>query len=110
MRNALNRENCLSEFVLDGIAQFDLSSYGLTDFDFGVENHTILRPNEYCRPDLLSMRIYGTTDLDWFLMWYNGISDPWHDLQGDKAIYYVNAERVKEAIRYVKDKIQKMSV
>lgn len=107
MRNVLNRENCLQEHSIDKIKQFDLSDYGLSDFDFGTKHMDVIRPNEEFRPDLISFRIYGTTDLWWFLMWLNGFSDPWHDLKSDTAFYYVSGERAKDAIRKVKEKIAK---
>lgn len=108
MRNALNRENCLQEILLDDIKQFDLSSYGLNDFNFGNKLMEIIRPHEEGRPDLISQRIYGTTDLWWFIMWYNGFCDAWHDLKADTAFYYVSGERVKDAIRRVKDRVNKI--
>lgn len=105
MRTALNRENCLMECIVDDTKQLDLSDYGLTDFNFGTRVMGIIRPNEECRPDLISLRVYGTVDLWWFVMWYNGFSDPWHDLKADTAFYYMTGERVKDAIRQVKDKL-----
>ncbi len=107
MRNALNRENCLDEFTLDETKQYDLSDYGLTDFNFGTRYMDVIRQNEEYRPDIISYRVFGTTDLWWFLMWLNGFSDPWHDLKADTAFYYVDVERVRNAIREVKDKIAK---
>lgn len=108
MRNELNRENCLSEVQLDNKLQYDLSSYGLSDFNFGKRRMSVIRPNEQYRPDLISKRIYGTTDLWWFIMWFNGFSDPWHDLKEETAFYYVNSEILKDAIRYVKDRKNKI--
>lgn len=109
MKNELNRENCLPEVVLDGIRQYDISSYGLSDFNFGTPKITTVRYNEIGRADLVSRRVYGTQDLWWFVMWYNGFSDEIHDLQDGTAIKYFNAERVKAAIRYVKDRVNKES-
>lgn len=108
MKNALNRENCLAENMLDNIRQYDLSSYNLEDFNFGAKSMTVIKPNEVGRPDLISQRIYGTIDLWWFIMWFNGFMDAFHDLQADTAVFYVNGERVKDAIRYIKDRVNKI--
>lgn len=105
MRNELNRENCLSQYLIDGAKQFDISDNGLTDFNFGNYGWTIVKFNEAHRPDLVAQRVYGTQDLWWFVMWLNGLSDAWNDLEADTAIKYVNKERIKDAIRYVKKRV-----
>ena len=108
MKNVLNRGNCLAENLLDDTKQYDISDYGLSDFNFGTPKLTTIRDCEVGRADVLSMRLYGTTDLWWFVMWYNGFSDMFNDLQEGTAVKYVEAERVKDAIRYVKDRVNKV--
>lgn len=108
MRNTLNRENVISQYFTDGIAEYDLSNPNFGDYDFGEYQWTTIREKEMCRPDLISKRIYGTSNLWWFIMWYNGFQDPWYDLQPFTGVKFPSYNRVIEGIRYAKDRSQRI--
>lgn len=66
------------------------STYGkekvLTSNDF--EKYRFIHPMKYYRvtrddtgrPDLISLKLYGTIDFWWMLMKYNGVDDVWNEL------------------------------
>lgn len=45
------------------------------DFDVGV-----VPPGFEHRADLISNLFYGTPTLDWVILWFNNVSDPFQDL------------------------------
>lgn len=99
MINITNRSNMLEQVAVDDITQLDINRIDFKDFDFGEPSYTMVRSNERARPDLLSLRVLGTPNYWWFIMWYNGMSDPWHDLMPDVVIKVPNQARVLEAIK-----------
>lgn len=107
MRNALNRENVHSQYFTGDVIEYDLGTVNLDGYDFGEYSWAVIRDNEYCRPDLISLRLYGTSNLWWFICWYNGFQDPWHDLQPDTGVKYPSLEKAMEGIRWAKDRSQR---
>jgi hypothetical protein len=83
MATIASRKEYLQKVLVDGVLQYDLGSFDADGYDFGKENFLVVRDNEACRPDLISMRAYGTMNYWWFIMWYNGITDIWNDLRRD---------------------------
>lgn len=99
MENITYRTNFLNKVKVDSINQRDLGSLDFGDFDFGENFYYRLTPQDVARPDLISYKIYGTTNYWWFIMWYNGVSDVWNDLRDMMLIKYPNISRVKDAMR-----------
>lgn len=107
MRTLLNRENCLSEYIIDGVKQFDISENGMKDYDFGDYTWTTIKHNEAQRPDLLSNRIYGSDEYWWVVMQLNGFADAWNDIQPNTAVKVYNSERIKSYIQYRKKRVSR---
>ena len=103
MAGIYNRESLFQKNIIDGRAEFDMGSIDfpelLNDQDY---RWTVVRNHEQVRPDLISQRLYGTTDLWWFIMWLNGISDPWHDLLPHVALKYIDISKIENAVKYVR--------
>ena len=98
-----NRETLFQKNIVDGVNEFDLGSIDFPDL-LNDKDYlwTVVRNNEQVRPDLVSQRLYGTPDLWWFIMWLNGISDPWHDLMPRVALKYISIDKINNAFKYVK--------
>ena len=104
MASIYQRDSLLKKYVVSGTSEFDLSNYNFNDYDLGSNfKYTTVRYNESCRPDIIAQRLYGTSDLWWFVLWSCGIQDPWHDLLSDVAIKYWPIETVKAAIKQAYD-------
>lgn len=99
MINATNRNNMFPTITVDGVTQKDISRIDFKDYDFGAVQYTMIREIELGRPDLLSLRLYGTPGYWWFILWFNGMRDPWHDLQPDTMIKYPSMNSINNAIR-----------
>lgn len=106
MATIASRTEYLQKVLVDGILQYDLCSLDADDYDFGKENFIVVRDNEECRPDLISLRAYGTMNYWWFIMWYNGITDIWNDLKRDPEkpliLKYPDLEVVRDFLISVK--------
>jgi len=99
MINITNRSNMLEQVSVDSVSQYDINRIDFKDFDFGTPTYTMVKENERARPDLLALRTLGTPNYWWFIMWYNGFSDPWHDLMPDTIVKVPNPTKVLEAIK-----------
>ena len=103
MAGIYNREALFQKNIIDDRAEFDMGSIDfpelLNDQDY---RWTVVRTPEQVRPDLISQRLYGTPDLWWFIMWLNGISDPWHDLLPHVALKYIDISNIENAVKYVR--------
>ena len=99
MMNVTNRTTMLPCVEVDSITQLDISRIDFKDYDFGKDSYFMIKSNEYARPDLMSLRVYGTPSYWWFVMWYNGFSDPWHDLMPNTIFKVPQLTRVEEAIK-----------
>lgn len=84
---------------VDDIAQKDIYSIDFKDFDFGKISWARIKPYEYARPDIISQRLYGTMTYWWFIMWFNGFQDPWHDMMPDVLVKYPSEEKIQQAIK-----------
>ena len=103
MAGIYNRESLFQRNIIDGHYEFDMGSIDFPDL-LNDKDYlwTVVKTPEQGRPDLISQRVYGTPDLWWFIMWMNGICDPWHDLMPHVALKYVSIEKVNNAFKYVK--------
>lgn len=101
MDNITLRKNYLKTNVVDEITEIDLGSLSFKDFDFGEYKYIRVRECDLCRPDVLSMLAYQTTNYWWFLMWSNGISDIWNDLRENMLLKVYDINVVREIFRKV---------
>jgi hypothetical protein len=100
-----DRETLFQKNIVDGVQEFDMGSIDLGDLTRNITlNWTIVKHNEEARPDLISYRLYGTSDLWWIVLWLNGIQDVWHDLVPDVALKYVPRSRIDDALKYFRQK------
>lgn len=96
-----NREALFQKNIVNGVMEADLGSIDFPELlSTDVYSWTLVKREEQCRPDLLSFRLYGTDQLWWFVMWLNGISDPWHDLMPRVAIKYIPRDQIDDALKY----------
>lgn len=96
-----NREALFQKNIVNGVREADLGSIDFPELlSTYVYSWTLVKREEQCRPDLLSFRLYGTDQLWWFVMWLNGISDPWHDLMPRVAIKYIPRDQIDDALKY----------
>lgn len=89
MRNITNRSSYYVVNEVDGINEVDLSSIDLSNFKFREWKYILVKSDEVGRPDLISKRVYGTSNYWWILLALpqNAISDIWNDLRVGIAIY-----------------------
>lgn len=100
MARIYDRERLFQKNIVDGRSELDLGSMNFRDLvDSEVFTWTRVKSTEQCRPDLLSYRLYGTDELWWFVMWLNGISDPWHDLMPDVVLKYIAIDKIENAFK-----------
>lgn len=104
MENLTYRTNFLDDVTVDDVIQKDLGSLDFGDFDFGQT--LFYKTDEYDigRPDIISYKIYGTTNYQWFLMEFNGISDCWNDIRENMLIEYPSIDMVREGLKYARKK------
>lgn len=102
MINAASRVNMMQQVTVDDLAQLDSSRIDFKNYDFGDVSYTYIRENEYARPDILSLRVFGTPNYWWFIMWFNGFGDPWHDMMPDTLVKVPQLSRVENAIKKYK--------
>lgn len=107
MENITHRTNFLDTVEVDDIVQKDMSSMSFGDFDFGPTEFYKCSQFDIGRPDLISYKIYGTTNYWWFLMWFNGVADVWNDLREDMLIEYPSLAMAREALKYARKKEKK---
>lgn len=104
MKNITYRTNYVKEENLDGFQEYDLGSMEFGNYDFGAVQYYMIKETDVGRPDIISQKIYGTTNYWWFVCWWNKISDPWNDLRTGMVISYPSIERIREALKlYNKD-------
>ncbi len=60
----------------------------ISDFSYTIE---VIYNN---RPDKLAKAIYGDESLDWFILQYNNIIDPFNEFVTNKNIYLPTKERL----------------
>lgn len=99
MENITYRTNFQNTNTVEEIVEKDLSSIDFGDFDFGENFYYRVSPQDVARPDIISYKIYGTTNYWWFIMWYNGVGDVWNDLREMMVIKYPALVKIKEALR-----------
>ena len=76
-----NRENFAEKYIINNINEVDLPINNFNNFNFeGNDSYYNVTESDIQRPDLISYKIYGTTDKWWVIMKYNKISDVWNDL------------------------------
>lgn len=103
MPGIYNRETLFMKNIVDGRREIDMGSIDFPSLDRSkTYSWTFVRPDEQCRPDLLAYRLYRNAELWWFVMWINGISDPWHDLMPDVVIKYIPVEQIDNAFKYIR--------
>ena len=99
MENITYRTNFQNTINVDSRAEKELGSIDFGDFDFGENRYYRLSQLDVGRPDLISYKIYGTTNYWWFIMWYNGVGDVWNDLRDMMVIKYPSQNKLSEALR-----------
>lgn len=99
MDTITTRTNYLNKELTNNIAEYDLGSFTMDDFNFGREQFLVVKAIDVARPDILSFRAYNTQNYWWFLMWYNGIMDIWNDLAEGVVLKYPSIEHVRMFLR-----------
>ena len=102
MNNITYRPNYLKEEDTEGFLEYDLGSINFGNYDFGETKSYMVHYYDVGRPDIISQNIYGTSNLWWFVMWYNGIGDIWNDLRDGLMLRYPQYEMVIQAFKLYK--------
>jgi len=91
-----SRSNFFKTNMVDGIAERDLINVAFNDYTFKYDfTKYRLQYNDYMRPDLISLKFYGTSDYWWIILKCNpSIEDIWNDV----AIEDEQEEKYPEAI------------
>ena len=87
----MNRTKFYSETTVDSIQEMDFLYNNLSKFVTKYDTSSY-RVNEadLQRPDLISYRIYGTVKYWWLVLSYNGISNPFTELETGDIIQLPN--------------------
>ena len=87
------RQNKGGKILTDGNKQFwkrDVIPQALTDFNITLDA-------KYDQnPDLLSEDLYGTTKLEWLILQFNNIIDPWTEFRTGSTIRLMVKTRALE--------------
>lgn len=102
LKNVSTRTNFLQSNDVDGVEEYDLGSMDFGDFDFGEVQYYVVKEHEVCRPDIISLKTYGTTNYWWFIMWFNGITDIWNDLREGMLLAYPSLDMLREGLKYLR--------
>jgi len=82
-----NRTNFYKSENVDAILEKDLLTNVTNIFDNKVEyTFYSIRQEDLLRPDLISLKLYGSTVYWWILMKANDIEDIWNDLYEGKVL------------------------
>jgi len=66
----------------DSIEELDFLDENLSNFKLSYSpGYYRVNSNDIWRPDLISYKIYGDVKYWWILLLYNGIDDPFNDIQ-----------------------------
>ena len=99
MNNITYRTNYLKEANVNGFNELDLGSMDFGNYDCGETKNYMVHYFEVGRPDIISQNIYGTTNLWWFVLWFNKICDVYNDLRDGMIIKYPQLEMVLQAFK-----------
>ena len=99
MKNITYRSNYLKEENINGFQEYDLGSMNFGNYDFGAVQYYMIKEQDIGRPDIISQKLYGTTNYWWFICWWNKIGDVWNDLREGMVISYPALELVREGIK-----------
>jgi len=94
--------NFLTNNVVDGINEYNLSSINLKDFPFTYFSYTQIHKSEEYRPDLLSFRLYDTIEYWWIILEINGISNIWDEFVEYVPIKYPPASDILKVVEFLK--------
>lgn len=100
MENITYRTNFLTDVEVDKIAQKDMGSMDFSDFDFGPVLYYRCTSFDIGRPDLISQKVYGTTNYWWFILWFNGVCDAWNDIREGMLLAYPSLTMAREGLRF----------
>lgn len=100
MYNISNRINFLDKITTNGIYEVDMGSVDFKDFEWGDPKYYVTSELDLARPDMISYKIYGTTNYWWLICWLNGISDIWNDIRPEMQLKYYPQETMRKALEY----------
>lgn len=95
-----NRSNFLKGVSVNGILEKDLLSSTFNDYNFKrpMQNYR-LQYEDYIRPDLISIKAYGTQDYWWIILKCNPeLEDIWNDYVVDGSMISVSASLLDSSI------------
>ena len=78
---SFKRSNFLQTITVNGIIEKDLRSSEFNNFEFVNKPSKFLVTGKYVnRPDLISYKVYGSSDYWWMICKFNGICDVFTEL------------------------------
>lgn len=97
-----SRTNYFKTEIVDSIAEKDFLNSAFSSFKFtDAFSKYRLQYNEHMRPDLISLKIFGTSDYWWIILKCNpNIEDVWNDIASDdeQEDKYPDAVKIGEYI------------
>lgn len=103
--NRYNRSNFYTSTMVDGVLEKDLLTNKFKDYSFKNQfiNYT-LQYEDYMRPDLISMRAYGTNEYWWIVLECNpDLEDIWNDYGYSNETVMVLASNISPQINNSND-------
>ena len=77
-----SRSNFYNRNQINGIQENDLVFNKFKDFKFSTSQKFYeVTEADIARPDLMSYKLYNKVNYWWILLKFNGIQDPWNDLE-----------------------------
>lgn len=101
MISRYNRTDFLKTESVDGVEEKDLlsSTYNEYKFKRPMVNYR-LQYEDYCRPDIISLKAYGTQDYWWVVLKCNPqIEDIWNDFVVSNEAISVSASQLDPSIK-----------
>jgi hypothetical protein len=102
----MNRSDFIKTEMVDGVPEKDLllSSFNNFVFEYPLKTYR-LQYNDYMRPDLISLKVFGNQDYWWIILKCNPeLEDIWNDvaIEQEQEDLYPDAYKIDELI-YVPD-------
>ncbi|MFW6272820.1 MAG: hypothetical protein ACOC2U_03470 [bacterium] len=92
-----NRSKFYDKVNVDGVSERDLLSPHLPKLELKREtSFYTIKTDDIQRPDLLAIKVLGSIEYWWILLYVNNIFDPWNDLEVGQVIKIPNKKDIED--------------
>lgn len=103
MQNNFSITNIFKKDSPNGFQELVLFQNAFNGYKFERPMQTYrVKQQDLQRPDLLSLKTYGTENYWFVILWINDIEDPWNDLEEGDLIDIPDQLDVEEFFSYVR--------